>query len=65
MNVERYMHITKVAKGLRKADLVLKNVNVINVFSEEIYMGDIAICDGVVAGVGQYSGTEEIDLSGF
>jgi adenine deaminase len=45
--------------------LVLKNVNVINVFSEEIQTADIAICDGVVAGVGQYSGVEEIDLSGF
>lgn len=34
------------------ADLVLKNGNIINVFSEEIITGDVAIVDGYIAAVG-------------
>jgi adenine deaminase len=45
--------------------LVLKNVNVINVFSEEIHTNDIAICEGFIAGIGEYSGECELDLAGF
>ena len=36
--------IINVARGLEKADLVIKNANIINVLSEEIYKSDIAIC---------------------
>ena len=36
-----------------------------NVLSEEIHKGDIAICDGVIAGIGEnYSGEKEIDING-
>ena len=56
--------IIKIAKGEEKADLVLKNARVINVFSEEIYDADIALCDGLIAGVASgYQGKEEIDLN--
>lgn len=65
MDRERYLHIANVTRGISKADRVLKNVNVINVFSEEIYQADIALCDGIIAGVGCYAGVEEIDLHGF
>ena len=54
-----------VARGLEKADLVIKNANVVNVLSEEIYKGDIAIVDGIIAGIGEnYSGKKEIDVNG-
>ena len=58
-------NIINVARGLEKADLVIKNANIVNVLSEEIHKGDIAICDGVIAGIGKnYSGEKEIDING-
>ena len=58
-------NIINVARGLEKADLVIKNANIVNVLSEEIHKGDIAICDGVIAGIGEnYSGEIEIDING-
>ena len=57
--------IINVARGLEKADLVIKNANIINVLSEEIHKGDIAIADGIIAGVGEdYHGEKEIDVNG-
>ena len=57
--------IIKVARGLEKAELVIKNANIINVLSEEIHKGDIAICDGIIAGIGEnYEGKKEIDING-
>ena len=57
--------IIDTARGLKKADLVIKNANIINVFSEEIYLSDIAIKDGIIAGIGSsYSGEKEIDIKG-
>lgn len=57
--------IIKVARGLEKADLVIKNANIINVLSEEIHKNDIAICDGIIAGLGDnYHGKKEIDVQG-
>jgi adenine deaminase len=55
--------ITK-AKGVKKAELVLKNINIINVFSGEIIKGDVAIDSGKIIGIGEYNGKEEIDLEG-
>lgn len=58
-------NIINVARGLEKADLVIKNANIVNVLSEEIHKGDIAISDGIIAGVGEnYSGKKEIDVNG-
>lgn len=58
-------NIINVARGLEKADLVIKNANIVNVLSEEIHKGDIAICNGVIAGIGEnYSGEKEIDING-
>ena len=50
-----------VAAGRVKADLVIKNCKVVNVFSGNIQEKSVAICDGVIAGVGEYSGENEID----
>ena len=52
------------ARGVEKSDLVLKNCKIINVFSNEIIEGDLAIDKGYIVGIGQYEGEKEIDLSG-
>lgn len=56
--------IIAVAAGREKADLVLKNAKYLNVFSNEFLCGDIAVTNGLIAGVGKYDGKTEIDVSG-
>lgn len=53
-----------VARGLKRADLVLKNAHVFNVFTGKFNVGDVAVTCGYIAGIGEYSGQEELDLSG-
>ncbi len=57
--------LIKVAKGDRPADLLLKNVQVVNVFSGEIHDGDVAIWDQFVVGFGDYEAKEVMDLNGL
>ena len=52
------------ANGKIKADLVLKNARFINVFTESIESGDIAIADGIIVGIGKYDGKKEVDVKG-
>lgn len=51
-----------VAARREKADLVLKNGRIIDVFNGEILLNDVAVVDGVIAGIGEYEGKQEIDL---
>jgi adenine deaminase len=53
-----------VARGDEPADLVIKGGTVLSVFTREWLAVDVAICDGVIAGLGDYGGHEEIDASG-
>ncbi|MBN2220685.1 MAG: adenine deaminase [Vallitaleaceae bacterium] len=62
--LEKQIRFVRVARGLEKADLVIKNCNYVNVFTGKIDYGDIGICDGYIIGVGNYEGEEEIDLAG-
>lgn len=48
----------------KKAELVLKNANIVNVFSHEIIKADVAIEKGIIVGIGNYEGINNIDLSG-
>lgn len=52
------------ANGAAKADIVLKNGNVLNVFTEEIITTDVAVCGDMIVGVGAYDGETEIDCTG-
>jgi adenine deaminase len=53
------------ASAATVANLVLRNANVVNVFSGEIIKADIAIKNGMIAGVGEYRTAEEtVDLCG-
>lgn len=62
--LEVKQRIIAVAAGREKADLVLKNAKYLNVFSNEFLCGDIAVANGLIAGVGEYEGKTEIDVSG-
>lgn len=64
MDYSKLGSLAAYALGQEKAPLVIKNARVINVFTEEILAQDIAIADGLIVGVGEYDGVEEIDLGG-
>ena len=56
--------IIDAAAGREPADLVLKNATYVNVFSNELCQADIAVTDGLIVGMGSYSGKTEVDLTG-
>ncbi len=56
--------LLNVARGLERADLVLKGGNVFNSFTGEWEVADIAVCGGMIAGVGSYKGAEEYNMAG-
>lgn len=63
--MEKYCKSTaKIVLGIEKAPLVFKNAKIIQVFTNEIIDGDIAISDGIILGVGTYDGINEVDLKG-
>lgn len=53
------------ARGELKADLVIKNATVLDVISGSLREADIAICGPTIAGLGHYSGRQEIDARGL
>ncbi len=57
-------HIIDVAAGRIKADLVLKNATYVDVFSGELATDDIAVCEGLVVGLGKYDAQQEVDMTG-
>lgn len=52
-----------IALGRDFAPLVLKNVSIINVFTQAIEIGDIAINGHKIVGIGKYHGRYEIDCT--
>ncbi len=60
----RIQNLIQAARGEKKADLLLVNARVVNVFSGRIIPANIAICQGHVAGFGDYAADEIIDLNG-
>lgn len=54
----------EVAVNNKKADLVIKNAKYLNVFTEKFEEGDIAVKDGYIVGVGDYSGIKTVDAKG-
>lgn len=53
-----------IAAGRIKADVVLKNARYLDVFNARLCEGDIALCGGLIAGIGSYEGEKEYDFSG-
>lgn len=64
MNYKNYPELASMAVGKKKADLVLKNAYVLNVFTEEFEKNDVAISAGIIVGVGSYNGVDEMDMTG-
>ncbi|MCP4592130.1 MAG: adenine deaminase [bacterium] len=56
--------IVEIATGRQPADLVLKNGRIVNVLSNEIHEGDVAIAGEYIVGIGEYEGAESVDLGG-
>ena len=58
------------AKGQKKVDLLVKNANIVNVFSGEIHNDNVAIADGIFVGFGhteeykEYDAQDIIDVRG-
>ena len=62
--LNKKLRVIAVAAGREPADLVLKNATYVNVFSNELCHGDIAVAEGLIVGMGEYSGAVEVDGSG-
>ena len=63
--LNKKLHVVEVAAGRQKADLVLKNATYVNVFCNQLSRGDIAVAEGLIAGMGEhYEGEVEVDMSG-
>lgn len=64
MNKEILVSLIKGSSGEELCDLVLKNGQIVNVFSGEIIRRNLAVKDGYIVGFGdQYTGKKEIDLN--
>ncbi|MFP4343752.1 MAG: adenine deaminase [Anaerolineales bacterium] len=64
MEREAFLHLLAVARGDTPADLVLRNGQVLNVFTGELEEVDVALAGAHVAGLGDYEGLEILDLAG-
>jgi adenine deaminase len=53
-----------VARGDEPADVVFRNARIVNVLSGEIHGGDVAVSNGMIAGIGSYEGNTVIDCGG-
>ena len=62
--LNKKLHVIDVAAGRVPADLVLKNAAYVNVFSNELCRGDIAVAEGLIVGMGEYHGKVEVDVGG-
>ncbi|PRR81468.1 adenine deaminase [Clostridium vincentii] len=46
------------------SDLVIKNITIIDVFGQDSFLGDVAIKNGYIVGIGTYEGTTVVDGRG-
>ncbi|RKY43976.1 MAG: adenine deaminase, partial [Candidatus Neomarinimicrobiota bacterium] len=56
--------LIEVARGRKKANLLLKNARVVDVFNCTIEEMNIAISSGIFVGPGEYEAEEVLDLNG-
>ncbi|MEG7281946.1 adenine deaminase [Bacillus sp. 0909A] len=64
MNKEALVKRLNASARRQKADIVIKNGKIMDVYNHEWIYEDIAITDGVIVGLGQYEGEETIDAEG-
>ncbi len=59
--IDRLRNLIRVARGDLEPDMVLKGGQIVNVLSGEIIRADVAVYDGIIAGVGRYDGPVTIN----
>ena len=64
MEKQELKNMIDVAMGREPADLVIKNCQIVDVYSGTISKGDIAISGGMIAGIGSYDGPNMVDANG-
>ncbi len=65
MRYEQYKKLAPAALGKVKADLILRNGKIIDVFTGEIVESSVGVKDGIIIGVSKsLQGKEEVDLGG-
>lgn len=64
LNKKDLKELIDVSSGRKKADLLIKNCKIVDVYNSEIYDGDIAVVNGRIAGVGGYDADEIINAEG-
>ena len=64
MELEKYMGCSQAARKQVRADLVLRNASYVNVFTDRVEQGNIAIKNGMIVGIGDYLGEQELDIRG-
>ncbi|HEX5165870.1 MAG TPA: adenine deaminase [Thermomicrobiales bacterium] len=63
--LEHWQRALRIATGGEAADLLLRGGQVVNVFTGEVEHGTIAIADGRIVGIGDYTAAERVvDLDG-
>jgi adenine deaminase len=64
-DAERWRRRVLVARGEAPADVVLQGGTIVDVLAGDTYVADVAIVDGMIAGVGAYALAESVeDVSG-
>ncbi|MDH4229943.1 MAG: adenine deaminase [Nitrospirota bacterium] len=63
---EELHRLIRVARGEEPADLLIKGGRLVNVATGEVYPANVAICGGLVAGIGMHytNGQHELDATG-
>ncbi len=64
MTHEQLKDLIDVASGRKKAGLVIKGGRIADVFSSTFIDADVAVYDGIIAGIGSYEGEETFDAEG-
>ena len=56
--------LIRCARGDEPADTVFVNAKIVNVFTGNIVIGNIAVKNGTIVGIGDYDGKKTLDMSG-
>ncbi|NMA00445.1 MAG: adenine deaminase, partial [Clostridiaceae bacterium] len=63
--LSKLKHRIDVAAGRKKADLLLKNAQIVDVGAARVFQGNLAISDGLIVGFGDYDAEEVVDCGGL
>lgn len=60
----KLLKLIDVAMKRKPVDLLFKNVKIFNVFTEKLEETSLAVCDGIIVGMGNYEALSEVDCCG-